>query len=149
VLVGGASDNRLAGGAGADGLSGLAGMDTLAGGAGHDTLAGGADADTFVFDTALTANIDRITDFAVGVDTIALSSSVFATLTGDALTGDLDAAAFRFSAAPAAAHGQVIYVAATGGLFYDQDGSGARAAVQFATLAPNLLTLSASDFDLI
>lgn len=58
----------LEGGGGNDTLIGLSGTDVLDGGSGDDILTGGGGRDTFVFN----GGDDRITDFALGVDTLTL-----------------------------------------------------------------------------
>jgi Ca2+-binding RTX toxin-like protein len=90
ALSGAALNDLLAGGAGADSLSGGSGDDILMDGAGADTLTGGAGADIFVM--SADGSQDTITDFALGVDRIDLSSwgmlrslaqlSIVATATG-------------------------------------------------------------------
>ncbi|MGE0798665.1 MAG: Ig-like domain-containing protein [Lautropia sp.] len=137
VLYGNAGDDVLIGGNGNDNLNGGAGNDRLVGGLGNDTLAGGVGADTFVFDTALgSTNIDRITDFVAGTDRIELDDAVFAGLA----TGTLSAAAFDRlgDGTDATAATRIVYNPATGALLFDADGAGGAAAVQFATLNPNL-----------
>ncbi|QNQ10072.1 beta strand repeat-containing protein [Sphingomonas alpina] len=123
-------------------LRGNAGGNRLDGGLGSDTLTGLGGADTFVFDTALgTANVDTITDFVHGTDRIELDQSVFAGLG----LGTLSASAF--SNGPATTADQhILYDAATGTLSYDADGSGAGAAIIFATLANHPATITSADF---
>ena len=109
------------------------GANVLDGGAGADTLIGLAGADTFRFSTALgNGNVDTIADFESGVDRIALSSSVF---TGMG-TGTLTASGFVIGTAATTADQHIIYNQTTGQLFFDADGSGAGAAVLFATVVP-------------
>jgi Ca2+-binding RTX toxin-like protein len=83
ALIGGAGRDVLLGGTGADELDGGRGNDRLIGGAGNDTATGGAGADTFVFLSAhqRDGQIDTISDFEIGVDTIRLVGVTF---------GDLD-----------------------------------------------------------
>ncbi len=108
---------------------------------GNDTLIGAGGADTFVFDTVLALNnIDEITDFAHGTDRIELDDAIFTALTA----GTLSAAAFTTGVATTAAH-RILYDADTGALSYDADGSGAGAAIQFATLQAHL-TITNMDF---
>ena len=62
--------------------------------------------------------------------------------------GALGANAFHTGSAAHDADDRIIYDSATGQLFFDADGSGGGAAVQFATLSPGL-GLTASDFQVI
>jgi Ca2+-binding RTX toxin-like protein len=114
----------------------------LDGGIGSDVLVGRLGEDTFAFSTALgSGNVDTIDDFAAADDTIRLEDAVFVGLTA----GVLAAGAFNTGAAATQADDRIIYNQVTGALLFDIDGSGASAAVQFATLfgAP---TVAASDF---
>ena len=61
------------------------------------------------------------------------------------LMGGLYAGAFHVGAAAADADDNVIYNSVTGALMFDADGSGAGAAIQFATLQAGL-ALTAADF---
>lgn len=144
TITGNTGNNILSGFGGADTLSGLAGIDTLnggdgidvlKGGLGNDILTGGTGTDFFVFDTAITptSNIDVITDFSIVDDTIRLENAIFTTLT---VTGTLAATAFKNLTTGGAvdADDRILYDNATGALYYDSDGSGATAAIQFATL---------------
>ena len=74
---GGAYDDVLKGNGGADTLIGGDGNDVLQGGLGHDSLTGGAGADTFRFDGPTVGADDDVTDFATGIDKIALSATGF------------------------------------------------------------------------
>jgi len=130
-----ASVENLTGTRFADWLRGDAGANVLTGSAGNDTLRGGAGEDGFCFESPLdpSANFDRISDFAAGVDTILLDHDVFSRLWHK---GALSAANFRASASGAAqdANDYVLYDTDSGRLSYDADGSGAQAAVAFAVL---------------
>jgi serralysin len=135
ILWGGAGNDVLDGGAGADTLDGGANNDELDGGLGNDVLFGGAGDDAFVFSTSLgVSNVDQIYDFNVANDVIHLDVAIFSALS----TGALGADNFIVGTAALDANDHIIYDATTGALSYDADGSGAAAAVVFATLNPGL-----------
>ena len=126
-------------------VNGNIGNNTLNGGLGGDILTGYGGADTFAFTTALgSGNVDFVVDFQTGIDKIALEDSIFTTLP----PGALAAGAFRSGSAAGDADDRIIYDPATGALFYDADGNGAGAAIQFATLQTGL-ALTVSDFAVI
>jgi Ca2+-binding RTX toxin-like protein len=123
---------------------GNAGSNLLDGKGGNDLLAGLGGTDTFAFTSALGAdNVDTLFDFSVADDTIALDDAIFA-----ALGATLDAGEFVIGTGAADADDRIIYDGTTGALFYDADGVGGAAAVQFATLTPGL-ALTVSDFSVI
>jgi Ca2+-binding RTX toxin-like protein len=127
----------------ANAILGNNGANVLDGKGGADTLAGSAGADSFAFTTAVGGgNVDRIVDFAGGTDRIALDDAIFA---GIGTPGAFDAASFVTGNAAADGTDRIVYNAATGQLFYDADGSGAGAAILFATL-DGKPALTASDF---
>ncbi len=142
-LTGSSHNDYLYGSTGANTLSGGAGNDKLNGGLGNDRLSGGTGNDTFLFSSALIAstNIDTITDFNVADDTIWLSKAVFKGLP----SGILASADFHKGTAAADSSDRIIYNSSTGKLSYDADGSGAKAAVDFAIVAKNL-ALTNADF---
>jgi serralysin len=110
-----------------------------------DLLIGGGGKDMFLFTTAIGAdNIDSIRDFSVADDTIGLDNAIFAGLP----EGVLRPSAFRIGVAAHDATDRIVYNAATGALSYDADGSGAGAAVQFATLSAGL-ALTNADFVIV
>jgi Ca2+-binding RTX toxin-like protein len=117
-------------------ISGNNGNNSINGREGNDQLVGNGGNDEFWFDTAPDPqfNIDFISDFWVPDDTIVLNDFIFTALPLGALAGN------RFVNGTAAqdANDNIIYNGATGALFYDADGTGAIAAVQFATLSPGL-----------
>ena len=155
LLSGNEFANRLSGMAGDDVLLGKSGNDQLEGGAGNDRLSGqlGADAmrgdagaDTFAFDADLSRGRDRIVDFASGIDSLEVDASVFG---GGLVAGfpvDLVANSHPSSAGHAA--GTFLYDTDSGMLGFDNDGSGANAAITFVWLQ-NAPTLVASDFDVV
>ncbi len=144
VLTGFASISGT-GNALANRLTGNSGANALNGGAGNDVLTGGGGLDTFIFNSALgTGNVDRITDFDVTADMIRLENAVFTGLAG----GTLAATAFvrNMSGNAADASDRIIYESDTGNLYFDPDGTGAAAKIQFATLSPNLNLTNADLF---
>ncbi|MCD1617856.1 hypothetical protein K7H20_07305 [Salipiger manganoxidans] len=144
ILIG-TGDINATGNTRANKLTGNSGANVLKGGEGNDTLTGGAGQDAFVFNTTPGAgNVDRITDFDVAQDVIQLKASVFAGLPRGVLSED----AFAQNASGRATEAQhrVIHETDTGKLFYDSDGTGAAAAVHFATVTRDLLALTSEDF---
>jgi Ca2+-binding RTX toxin-like protein len=135
----------LNGSAAADTLIGTVNADTLWGRGGADHLSGGAGADRFVFDTAANGDVDTISDFEPGADSLVLNELIFPV----GAAGPL--AAGRFVAeAGASAHDAddfILYNTSTGAVSYDADGAGAGAAMVFAILS-NRALLSAADVDL-
>jgi Ca2+-binding RTX toxin-like protein len=124
----------LTGNASGNEVSGNDRNNVLNGGGGRDTLTGFGGQDSFLFNTALDAatNVDEITDFNVAADTILLDDAVFTTLT----PGGLAAGQFVVGTAAQDADDRIIYDSGTRALFYDSDGAGGAAAVQFAELGP-------------
>jgi Ca2+-binding RTX toxin-like protein len=146
-LDGGSENDLIDGGNGSDTIIGGTGDDTVVSGLGNDSLNGGSGADHFIFNTALgTANVDRIQSYNVTDDTILLDDAIFTALGSP---GALAAGAFKAGAAATDADDRIIYNATTGALFYDQDGNGATAAVQFATLTSITGTITHADFLII
>ncbi|MGD1809555.1 calcium-binding protein, partial [Dapis sp. BLCC M126] len=71
-IVGNAGNDILTGDAGNDIIFGGDNKDILTGGSGRDRLRGGDGEDTFVFNTG--SEVDLVTDFVVGEDTLQLSA---------------------------------------------------------------------------
>jgi Ca2+-binding RTX toxin-like protein len=128
---------NLTGNASGNEVRGNTGNNTLNGGEGHDYLTGLGGQDSFLFDTALDAasNVDRITDFNVAEDTILLDQTIFSSSLG---LGNISAGEFVIGTAAQDANDRIIYNGNTGALFYDNDGVGGNAAIQFATLSTGL-----------
>jgi Ca2+-binding RTX toxin-like protein len=142
-MLGANVENLVLLGNGAIGGTGNGQANSITGNGAANMLTGGAGADKFIFETALGGgNVDKIADFSVVDDTIVLENAIFAALT---TTGALAAGAFVTGAAAGDANDRIIYNAGTGALLYDADGTGAGAAVQFATLSAGL-ALTSADF---
>ncbi|MBX9252748.1 S8 family serine peptidase [Desmonostoc muscorum CCALA 125] len=143
TLDGKDGNDTLNGGAGNDNLLGGNGNDILVGGIGNDTLTGGTGVDRFTFNSR-SEGIDRIADFSVVDDTIAVSAASF----GGGLVAGVAIAASQFilgTAATTTSH-RFMYDRSNGALFFDQDGTGAIAKVQIATLSTGLSLTSADVF---
>ena len=138
IGTGNSSDNVLLGNAYNNTLNGMAGDDILIGGYGNNILTGGAGADTFVFSSPLNGQIDRITDFNVKEDKLALSKVIFGKLSGDWFAEDIasissDTRVFQ--------DGKKLY--------YDADGSGKYFnSVQFVELQ-SAMSLTKDQFEII
>jgi Ca2+-binding RTX toxin-like protein len=149
-LKGQGGHDTLKASSGNDTLSGGTGNDTLQGGTGRDTLKGGSGRDAFVFDTRPSStHVDRIVDFRSADDSLFLDNAVFAGL-GRGSSGGVRFKADMFVEGTGAkdAQDRIVYDRATGSLYHDQDGTGAKAQVKIATLA-NKAPLSHLDFFVI
>jgi Ca2+-binding RTX toxin-like protein len=127
--IGNSLDNRVIGNTG---------YNTLDGGPGNDTLTGRAGPDIFRFATTLsgTTNVDRVTDFNVVEDRIALHYPAFRAFVFS--DGGLSPTKFHVGTSATTAAHRIVYNPNSGYLYYDLDGSGSIPAVRFARLSPNL-----------
>jgi Ca2+-binding RTX toxin-like protein len=127
----------LSGNANGNIVRGNNGNNVIGGGNGRDTLTGLGGQDSFLFDTPLDAaiNLDVITDFNVADDTILLDDAIFSSSLG---LGNIAAGEFVIGTAALDANDRIIYDSNTGALFYDSDGVGGTAAIQFAELDTGL-----------
>ncbi|MDP2833343.1 MAG: S8 family serine peptidase [Pseudomonadota bacterium] len=141
IVLTGVANLNATGNAADNTLYGNAGANVLAGGAGNDTLSGGGGADTFAFGTALnaTGNLDTITDFTSGSDSIRLAQGLFSGLGFSGMPAS--SAFFRVGTGAQDADDRIVYNQGTGALYYDADGVGSLAAIQFAVLnsSPSLM----------
>lgn len=154
-LTGGGGNDRLLGNAGADVLVGGAGNDTLNGGAGNDTMTGGAGADVFRFDSGRTFRssdfgLDRITDFAIGTDKIAIDQTSFGAI------GRRQIGVVNKDADASMSDRLIVYSRGSGRVFYNQNGSrsGLGAGAVFARVDDNnsataAPALTGSDFVIV
>jgi Ca2+-binding RTX toxin-like protein len=143
TLTGNSLNNTLKGGSGTDVLNGGVGNDILIGGTGNDTLTGGAGSDRFTFNSR-SEGIDKITDFSVIDDTIFVSAAGFG---GGLVVGSAIAASqFLLGSAATTSSQRFLYEQSTGALFFDRDGTGAIAKIQFATLNTGLSLTNADIF---
>ncbi|WP_306419396.1 calcium-binding protein [Amaricoccus solimangrovi] len=145
-LFGAEGDDALQGGSGKDRLYGNEGNDTLVGGRGADFLLGKDGADIFRFDAKLSkANLDKISDFVHAEDTIQLAQDVFDD-EGD--LGQLDKKALYRGAEAHDSTDRVIHDSTTGALYFDPDGTGDAAQIQFAVLGRGI-EITTGDFQII
>jgi Ca2+-binding RTX toxin-like protein len=149
-LFGMGGNDKLTGAGAWDVVSGGDGNDTVNGGRGHDVLYGGAGKDVFVFDSKLGAssklggsNVDTVKDFLSSDDVFHLDNAVFTALGGN---GVLKSAFFYAGKTAHDANDHIIYNRTTGGLYYDVDGTGSHAQVEFAVLANKPAHLAVGDF---
>lgn len=138
------SIENVQGSLGNDAIIGNGQANVLDGRQGNDTLTGRGGSDSFVFSTGPTAatNVDHITDFQHLIDRIILSPTIYSTL-GAAV----EDAELHLGTQAADDNDRLIYDGATGTLYYDSDGTGALAQVQFAVLTAGTV-LTAADFAL-
>ncbi|WP_210485890.1 beta strand repeat-containing protein [Microvirga antarctica] len=142
TLVGNAGHDRLIGGMGRDVLSGGIGDDVLSGDLGKDVLIGGAGRDVFVFSSRPNkkTNLDKITDFNVKDDTLALDDAIFKKIGkgSEFHPGKLKKAFFSGDGHAKDKNDYILYSAKTGVVSFDADGSGKHAAVEICTLSKKL-----------
>jgi Ca2+-binding RTX toxin-like protein len=132
-------------------IIGGAANDTITGNTGADTLTGNGGNDTFVFNTALApGNVDTVTDFTSGSDSIALNHLVFEALTSlaGASVSNAEFAAGANLTSSTTAGTVLLYNWTTGGLYYDADANGAGAGELILVLG-NAPSLVASDIDIV
>ena len=131
TILGGGGGDELYGEAGNDILNGNAGNDTLNGGEGDDVLTGSKGDDVFQFKDKLgPGNVDTITDFGRGHDSIDLAKSAFGGIghKGHALAGKY----FVVGSHAKDGNDHIIYQQGKGKLFYDPDGDGSQHKILFA-----------------
>ena len=149
TAYGGDGSDSINGGADLDRLRGKLGDDRLDGGLAKDMLTGGADEDEFYFSTALGGgNVDTITDFHHGEDTILLSATIFSALGTSVSKSEFYIPQFGGHSAAKASH-HIIYDKNKGTLWYDDDGHGGNAAVKFAVLEDRPQNLNYHDFAIV
>jgi Ca2+-binding RTX toxin-like protein len=143
---GSTGDNLLSGGDGNDYISvstasgqntliGGNGNDYLIGGNGNDSLIGGAGTDTFAFNSS-NEGVDTIYDFNTANELIQISAAGFG---GGLSPGTLETSQFTIGTSATTNEERFIYNSATGGLFFDLDGSASGfTQVKFAQLSAGL-----------
>ena len=131
TIIGNIGDNRIDGGGGADLVNALGG------------------ADTFIFTSALGGgNLMTINGYSVTDDGIEIDNAIFTGLAGG--LGTLATGNFRANVTGTAqdASDKILYDTDDGGLFYDADGFGAGARVQFAQINPGL-AIANTEFEIV
>ncbi|AFY37776.1 hypothetical protein Lepto7376_1432 [[Leptolyngbya] sp. PCC 7376] len=124
-----------------DVLTGSSVDELVVGYAGDDILTGAGGDDSFYF-TSYSDGVDVITDFGFGADQIRIDRNGFGAFDIDA--GILGAESFVIGSSATTADQHFIYDQSTGALYFDADGVGGSAQVQFATLS-NHANLSHGD----
>ncbi|MCC5657049.1 calcium-binding protein [Nostoc sp. XA010] len=135
-------DDLIVGSNGNDTLKGYSGNDTLTGGKGNDSLIGEVGIDTFAFNS-FNEGIDSIDEFYATNELIQVSAAGFG---GGLSSGTLETNKFTIGTSATTNTQRFIYNLATGGLFFDQDGSASSfTQVQFAQLSAGM-TLTEKNF---
>jgi Ca2+-binding RTX toxin-like protein len=140
--TGGTSGAIFAGGGNDRIIAGKGNVNIHVGG-GSDTITGGPGADRFIFDSALTGQVEKITNFTIGVDKMVLSKADFAGI--GPVGHPLAAADFHVGGHALKPSQHIVYNPSNGFLYYDTDGSGAMPQVHFATISAHL-ALTNADF---
>jgi Ca2+-binding RTX toxin-like protein len=140
--IGNSLNNIMTGNNAGNSLNGGLGADTIDGKGGADQLTGGGGSDKFVF-SILSGATDTISDFTHLADDIVVSAAAFG---GGLIAGG----AVVVTTGPAVGAGiaQMVYIGATGDLFWDVNGASAGGATLFARLSAGL-TLTSADFAVI
>jgi serralysin len=126
-------------------IRGNNGANFLNGSDGNDELTGLGGDDVFVFDTALgPSNVDAITDFNPAGEYIYIDDAIFSNL-GAEPGHFVPSNEFHAGAAAGDADDRIIHDSSTGAIYYDSDGTGAAAQVQFAEVTAGL-TLAHDNF---
>jgi Ca2+-binding RTX toxin-like protein len=137
VIRGGGGHDLIDGFSGNDTIYGDSGNDIVSGGLGRDTMTGGTGYDFFLFESKLSrSSIDTVTDFSVKFDTIMLWKGIFKVAASS--NGVISSGAFWAGTKAHDRSDRIIYDKSTGALSYDSDGTGSKAAQQFAILDKNL-----------
>ncbi|WP_229549362.1 calcium-binding protein [Nostoc sp. CHAB 5836] len=124
-------NDTIDGGDGNDTIDGSYGNNTIDGGDGNDTIdggyggrngsvIGGDGTDTFAFGYGYNQGFDTIYDFNATNELIQVSAYYFG---GGLSTGSLSATQFTIGTSVTTSEERFIYNSATGGLFFDSDGS--------------------------
>jgi Ca2+-binding RTX toxin-like protein len=150
-INGTSGNDTLKGTSGVDHISGSAGDDFIFGKGGSDILAGGSGHDKFVFDTAL-GSIAQVQDFNPAEDVFYLDNAIFTSLRSGTLSAPVKIYGTNLTVGSGAhaidSNDFLSYDKSTGHLYYDADGSGAGAPVDFAHLQAGL-DLTAANFWMI
>jgi len=141
------NDDTINGNGGNDTIQGNSGDDRLSGGAGHDKLSSGTGDDIFVFRSFNAADSDRVRDFQHTHDQFELDQAVFKAIDTGRLT-TIFPAQFHIGASADSSSERIIYNAATGNVYYDDDGDGAHGQHLIATLDPHT-KLTYDDFSIM
>jgi Ca2+-binding RTX toxin-like protein len=145
TLIGTAQSDYLTGTSAANILNGGGGNDILLGLGGADQLTGGNGNDRFLFNSP-SEGIDTITDFTVTDDLIVVSKSGFgAGLSSNTVDSVINSNQFVPDSGTMTSSTRFIYNSSTGGLFYDPDGNGVAAALQFATLSSRPASITSAN----
>lgn len=133
-------------------ITGNSGANKLHGGLGNDQLKGGSGKDTFVFDTRLNkrTNVDKILDFRSQDDSTYLHNKDFTKLGSGTVSKPrkFKSDMFVINNKAKDREDRIVYDKKTGALYYDQDGTGSKAQVKFATIS-NKVKLAYHDFFVI
>jgi Ca2+-binding RTX toxin-like protein len=121
-LTGNTLNNYFIGGAGNDTLKGAAGNDYLTGSAGNDTFSFSGVPLTGANTVAAVLGTDTISDFAVGVDKIALSKATFTKITTSLTGGITNFAIVATDNLVGSQSAAIVYSSGSGNLFYNSDG---------------------------